>query len=262
MRLAPIVALLALGALEAIALAGDAAEKRVQEWIRRLRTEPVASRRTLIAEIREEANVYKGEPPKTTDRPDLLPALEVALSDEDPQVRSDAIGALKYMRHPKALPILERALESEHETVRFFAVVGLGWLGDFADLRTSVITTLTKVRDRKEDREFEENLYAAEELVRLGAQTDAKIFEDALRQEDPCASLAANALTKLGRKDSVGLMIKALRSARPSNDHWIGLDLQKLTGETIGKDNPVAAEADAWQAWLDKNRSKLPEQVR
>jgi HEAT repeat protein len=253
--------LLALGVLEAAALGGDAADRRVKDWIERLRSEPVAARRFLVHAIRDEANVYDGEPPRTTERPDLIPVLEVALGDEDEQVRSDAIGALKYMRHPLSFPVLVQALESKHGTVRYFACEGIGWLGDVGGLRSSVVAVLEKVRDRK-DADESVPLVAARELVRLKAPTDPGIFYEALRDEAPCASLAANALVELGRKDAVEIMIKALRSARPSNDHWIGLALQKLTGQAIGNDRPKSADAEQWKSWLDANRSKLPEQTR
>jgi HEAT repeat protein len=267
MRVATIASLLALALLENAALAGDPAEKRVQEWIRHLKSDPVASRRKLIHDIREEANQGDRddgeEPPNTTDRPDLIPVLEVALSDEDEQVRSDAIGALKYMRHPKAYPVLERALKSEHSTVKFFAIQSIGWLGDLgiADLRSNVVASLAKVRAEKEEHPYY-SLLAGSELVRLGVETDLQIFYDALRRKTVLPTCAVDSLAKLGRKDALELMIAAMREARPSHDYWIGKNLQKLTGQTIGGDNPKSDDADEWQKWLDANRAKLPEQVR
>jgi hypothetical protein len=256
---------LALALLETVAIAGDAAERRVQGWIHKLKTDPVAARRKLIREIRDEANQYDDREgvdlPTTTDRADLLPALEVALSDEDDDVRSDAIGALKYMRHPKAFPILARAVDSPHWSVRYFATEAIGWLGDIADLRSSVVAVLVKVRDREEKEDIDIPLAAAQQLVRLGVKTDPRIFIDSLKREDPTCT-GAEALMKLGRRDTIELMVKAIGRAVPSRDYWIGKYLQKLTGQVIGGDNPGAKDAAAWQEWLDANRSKLPEQVR
>lgn len=287
-----ILALLGLALFQvAAAFAGDAADKRNAEWIRSLESDPVASRRRLIHEIRAEAEANSGEsggelgnePGGTTNRPDLIPVLEVGLSDEDEQVRSDSIGALKYMRHPKAYPVLLRALESPHGTVRFFAVDAISWLGDLgpvgsrapstrgrpagiapvaspeelAELRTKVIATLVKVRDKPDPGEPDIPLCAAAELVRLGAPTDPALFVQTLREKSALSICAALALVELGRKDTIELMISALRTAQPSRDHWITQGLKKLTGE-----KGIGIDADAWQKWLDAHRGELPEQVK
>jgi hypothetical protein len=85
---------------------------------------------------------------------------------------------------------------------------------------------------------------------------DAAIFLQALRDEHANEALAAGALASMGRKDAIELMIRRLRTAVPSSDHWLGEALAKLTGAAFGK------SADAWQKWLDANRSELPEQAK
>jgi HEAT repeat protein len=252
------LALLALVLLEAAALAGDAAEKRVQEWIRRLKTDPVERRRKLIEEIREEAESGTGghPPSASSNRTDLLPVLESALANDDEEVRSEAICALSYMKCHDAFPVLQRALASPHATVRYYACMGIEWLGDFADIRSSAIAALEKARDRKEEDDFDVKLHAASALRSLGVAQPPDIFIEALRKPKANEALAAEALADMGKKETIGLMIARLRTAVPSSDEYLAEALEKLTGEKLGKD------ADAWQKWLDENRPKLPEQLR
>jgi HEAT repeat protein len=252
------LALLVLGALEAVAAGGEAREKRIQEWLARLRTDPVVRRRRLIEEIRAEGTIgLGGHPPKgSSKRTDLLPVLEAALANEDEQVRSEAVLTLAYMKCPDALPVLERALASPHRTVRYYACMGVEWLADFAALRSSCVAALEKARDRKEEDDRNVELHAAAALHGLGVKQEPALFLEALRDPKANEALAAGILADLGRKEAVELIVTRLRTAVPDGDHYLAEALAKLTGASCGKD------ADAWQKWLDAHRSELPEQAR
>src|SRR5581483_3680027 len=213
------LALLVLGALEAAAAAGEAREKRVQEWLARLRSDPVLRRRRLIEEIRAEGTIGTGgHPPKgSSKRTDLLPVLEAALADPDKEVRSEAVLTLAYMKCPDALPVLERALASPHTTVRYYACMGVEWLADFATLRSSCVTALETARDREKDAGVK--LHAAAALHKLHVPQEPALFLDALKDEKANEALAAGVLADMGRKDAIALMIARLRGAVPDADH-------------------------------------------
>lgn len=241
------------------ALADGAAERRVQAWIQRLKTDPVARRRLLLREIRDEACGDAGHPPvRVSDRTDVLPVLAVALDDADEAVREQAIATLCYMKNKEALPLLTRALTSEDAGVRYFACMGLGWLGDDPDARERAVAALRAARDRADEPWFNVRLHAAAALLDLGAsrEEDVALFLTGLRDPAANPALAAAALAQLGHKESVQLMITRLRTAVPSLDHHLSLALKVLTGQDHGKN------AEAWQRWLDANRASLPEQVQ
>ena len=120
-----------LGVFQGTAATGSALEKQVEEWIHRLKTDPIEARQKLIGEIRREAAPGSGHPPKvSSNRTDLFPVLEAALGNDDRHVRTEAICALSYMKCPAAFPILEQALQSDYWEVRYYACMGIGWLAD------------------------------------------------------------------------------------------------------------------------------------
>jgi hypothetical protein len=251
-----LLGVLILGAFLGTATADDAADKRAKELIHKLETEPEEARRKLIAEIRQEAAPRSKHPPvESSTRTDMLPVLEAALGNDDDRVRTEAICALCYMKCKDAFPILEKAFESRDPTVRYYASMGVEWLADEAELRPRVIAALAKACDRPGEL-LGVRLGAAAALAKIGVKQKADIFLDALRDPHENAALSSGVLADMGRKDAIELMIVRLRTARPSSDHWLAVALKRLTGEDFGKD------ADAWQKWLDANRSDLPVQIK
>ena len=238
------------------AATGGALEKQVEEWIHRLKTDPIEARKKLIGEIRREAAPRSGHPPKvSSNRIDLFPVLEAALGNDDRHVRTEAICALSYMKCPAAFPILEQAMQSDYGEVRYYACMGIGWLADEGDLRERAVAALERVRDRAGEA-FNIRLHATSGLAELGLKQEPEIFVEALRDPRANDSLAATQLARMGRKDTIELMIVRLRTAVPSGDHWLAEALKELTGESLGKD------AKAWQQWLDAHRAELPPQLK
>lgn len=248
--------LLVFGAFLATATADDAAATRVQQWIHRLETDPVEARHRLMEEIRAEAAPHAQHPPtQSSTRTDLFPVLVAALGNDDKDVRSEAICTLCYMKCPEAFPILEQAFESRHSIVRYYACMGVEWLADFGDLRLRAVAALEKARDRQGE-VFDVRLHAASGLAHLGLPQEAKIFLDAFREPYANDALAADWLARMGRKDTIELIIVRLRKAGPLGDYWLTEALKELTGKDFG------ADATVWQEWVDAHRSELPEQLK
>lgn len=232
-----------------------AAPDQILEWIEFMRTGDKEERRQLICQIRNEAERNcGGHPPKrSSQRLDLIPVFVAGLNNGDSEVRSQAICALAYMNCPDTLPHLLEALKNEVWTVRHFAIMGLNWLGKFPDLKGNVVRALVGVRDAGEEG-LDLRSSAAASLVELGEQDDPKLFLEALRIDEVNHAIAAGALAKLGRRESIELLIEVVgRVERPYRYHC-SKALEKLTGETLGESH------SKWQAWLKKHRHELPKQ--
>jgi hypothetical protein len=241
--------------------AKPALDDHARELIEALEKGSVEDRRALAQKIREEADDGCGGDPPTSSskRTDLLPVLEATLSNTDSDrelsVRVTGVLALCYMKCHDAFPILVKALENDNATARYYACMGIEWLADFPDLRAPAIAALEKARDRKAETDLNVKLHAASALREI-TKPDAAIFLQALKDEHANEALAANALADMGRKDSVELMIRRLKTADYADSHYLVEALKKLTGQDFG------ADAAKWQDWLDANRSSLPEQAR
>jgi HEAT repeat protein len=238
------------------ARAGEASKEQVEAWIHQLQTDPIKERHRLMAFLRAEAAPHATHPPtRSSDRTDLLPVLTAALENDDDRVRTEAICALCYMKCKATFPILEKAFESRHTIVRYYATMGVEWLGDFDDLRPRAVSLFEMVRDR-EGEDINVRLAATTSLANLGVPQEAKIFIEALRDPRANEALAAGMLNKMGRTDTIELMIARLRTAVPSADHWLTEALAGLTGQNLG------TNAKAWQDWLDAHRAEFPEQLK
>lgn len=238
------------------AAADDSTSERNRSYVRRLFTEPPEARRELMREIGQEATPDRKHPPLvSSDRTDLLPVLAAALENDDDPVRTSAILTLSYMKCREALPILERSLESAHPTVRYYACMGLHWLGEEPDLRERAIAGLKSAQSRRGEA-FDIRLHASASLDDLGVSQDSAIFVEALRDPRANAAQAARVLARMRRKETLELMIVRLKTATPSTDHWLHMALKDLTGVDFGTD------AETWQRWLEINRLALPEQIK
>jgi hypothetical protein len=241
------------------AFADGAVERRIQGWLERLETDPPSRRLRLLREIREEVcGSGAGHPPKrVSERTEVLPVIAVALRDEDKEVRTQAVLTLCYMKNKATLPLLTSALTNEEGIVRYYACMGLEWIGDDPDVREPAIAALRAARDRADEPKLNVRVHAAAALVTLGAsrEEDVALFLQALRDPEANGSIAAHALAQLGRKEAVQLMIARVRTAFYDRYH-ASVALKALTGEDHGED------AEAWQRWLDANRASLPEQAQ
>lgn len=245
-----------VGTLSTAAVADDSTAERNKSYVRRLVTEPPEARRSLMREIGQQATPERKHPPLvSSDRTDLLPVLAAALENDDEQVRESAILTLSYMKCRDALPILDRSLESRYPTVRYYACMGLHWLGEEPDLRERVIAGLQSAQARRGEA-FDIRLQASASLDDLGVKQDSAIFVEALRDPRANAAQAAKVLARMRRKETLELMITRLKTATPSTDHWLHMALKDLTGVDFGTD------ADTWQRWLEINRLALPEQIK
>jgi HEAT repeat protein len=231
---------------------------RNRALIGRLARWPKARRENLARAIREAATAGCGGHPPTASshRPDLLPVLDAALTNDEQEVRTQAICSLAYMKHKDAFPLLVKAFASEDRTVRYYACMGVEWLADFPALRAPAIRALEAARDRKDEASFNVRLHAASALASLRVPQGPTIFIEALRNPKANEALAAHALADMGRKEAIELMVKRLETAVPSGDWHLSQCLKQLTGADLGKD------AASWRAWLEANRSQLPEQDR
>jgi hypothetical protein len=215
-----LVALLCIASLGST-IAAEAGKEQIEQWIHQLQTAPVQERSALIAHLRQEAAPHATHPPtRSSDRTDLLPVLQAALDNGDDHVRTEAICALCYMKCKAAFPILEKAFDSPYANVRYYACMGVTWLADFPELRPRALADLHMMRDR-EGEAAAIRLHATGALAELGLPQDANPFIDALRDPNANAALAADELSKVGRTDTIELMIIRLRTAVPSADHWL-----------------------------------------
>jgi HEAT repeat protein len=89
----------------------------------------VRDARAGSARVRAQA-VRELAPHAEADRPRVLRALEEALADEDPSVRSAAALGLADVGASECLPKLLLSVEDEHPEVRQMALTALGELGD------------------------------------------------------------------------------------------------------------------------------------
>ena len=223
-----------------------------------MRHSPSHTTPALIKKVREDATRNnQGHPPSgSSNRTDLLPLLAVALNDETEEVSVQAVLTLAYMINEKTLSLLENSLKNHYGDVRYYACVGLAWLGRSERLRPGIIRKLQEARDSMSEDSFDVKLHAASSLLDLDAPQDPGIFIEAMRKEGANHAIAAGALAKLKRKDAIELIVKALEKAEDSEDHWCGKALEGLTGEAFGKDY------GKWKDWLEKNRKLLPDQLK
>lgn len=215
-------------------------------------------RRTLAQEAREVATRGTGghPPERSSSRPDLIPFAALAVENIDKEVRTQAICMLAYMNHHACLPLLKSSLRHTDSTVRYYACMGLGWLGRMPRHRQEVILALSSARDAKEERVFDVRLNAASGLLDLGVTQDPELFIEAMRRDRANHALAASALALLKRKDAIELILVRLATAQPSLDHWCGKALESLTGQSFGTSHAK------WKEWLEANRDHLPPQIR
>jgi hypothetical protein len=210
--------------------------------------------RKWIIALRDEATAEsRGHPPKgRSTRTDLIPHFVSSLSDRDSDVRDQAICALAYMNAPETLEVLVGAIRHSDWSVRWYALMGLEWLGAYEEIRPQVVAALRRVVTEG-DRSLKFWLAAAEALVQLGELEDPAFFFEALRRKDGDVGVAAAALTKLGRRDAVELIVHRMEDSE--NRYHVGECLKALTGQTHG--DSVAR----WKEWFEAKRSTLPPQA-
>ena len=160
------------------------------------------------------------------------------------------------MKCRDASPFLVEALQNEVERVRTDACLGLAWLADFHDLDKASVAAL-KARDRPGER-FGVRLQAAAALLEIGGPTQepAILHGISLRNPEADTALAAHALAAMGRTETIELMIGQIDGQQPAANGKLLGALWQLTGQRLGSD------PTRWRAWLEKNRDKLPEQLR
>lgn len=226
----------------------------VDRWIEGLRSADRKGRRELITELRAEAcRKSGGHPPAAeSDRPDLIPVFVAGLRNDDAEVCTQAVCALAYMNHSGTFDPLIDALRHSNSTVRYYAVMGLEWMGRRAELKERAVSALREVLGRPDD-SFDVPLHAASSLVELRALEDPAWFLRSLREGIGNRALAAGALETLGRRDAVEILIEALKGGE--YQHHLAETLHKLTGFHGFQDYA------AWRHWLDKNRGTLPPQL-
>jgi tetratricopeptide (TPR) repeat protein len=217
-------------------------------------TDPREERRARMVRLRDEATRESaGHPPKgRSRRTDLLPDFVRGLDDSDHEVRTQAICALAYMNAPEALEPLLGALKHSDWTVRWYAVMGLEWLGLYSEIRARVVAALRRIVDERVGPESLP-LAAAEALVQLGEPQDPALFFEALREDGADVYMAAAALAKFGRRDAIELILRRMENA--DNRHLLGKALEELTGQAFGE------SVARWASWLEANRSSLPPQA-
>ncbi|HLY75100.1 MAG TPA: HEAT repeat domain-containing protein, partial [Planctomycetota bacterium] len=157
----------------------------------------------LIDELREAACRKSGGHPPTgeSERPELIPVFVSALEGRDSEVQTQAIQALAYMNHVDAFEPLIGGLRHPNSTVRYYAVMGIGWMGRRPDHRDRAVSRLREILEQP-DADFDVTLHAASSLVGLNALEDPTLFLRSLRLRQGTEALAASALAKLGRRDA------------------------------------------------------------
>lgn len=209
----------------------------------------------LITSVRNRSSQGGHPPTEVSSRVDLLPVLEAALAHKNDEVRIQGVCALAYMNNKATVHLLKKALKDKHSSVSYFALMGLGWLLDEAELKDELTGLFEGVMTNKKEA-LGNRLMAASALVDEGLLKDASVLLIPLKTGRGNAALAASMLAKMGRKDVIELLIIRLKTAQPSTDYHIGRALSTLTGKSFGTDDLK------WRQWLEDNRGTLPEQLK
>ncbi len=139
---------------------------------------------------------------------DMLPQLISALSDEDTDVRQNAIIALGNLGDPRAVEPLISALSDEDTDVRQNAIIALGKLGD----SRAVEPLIAALKDA-------DPFMRSRAAFALGEIEDSRAIEpliDALKDEDRLMRFSAvDALNQLDDQRVIELLIAALKDADP-----------------------------------------------
>jgi HEAT repeat protein len=138
---------------------------------------------------------------------------ELVSDDPDPLVRALAAGYVGKYKYKPGVPVLIKALEDKEALVRESAVKALG-------------------------------LMQVNEAVKalLGLLADDKV--GSVRRT------AAQALGDIGEKTVLGALIQRLEDVDNSVAYAALKALQKITGQTLGKDT------DVWEKWLKEQATK------
>ncbi len=224
-------------------------EERNRRWIEWLKGSPGPAAVELMAQLRDE---FLKDGGSIGPRPDLLPVFEAALRHPDSNVGFWAISAIAYMKSELARPYLVRAMVHSDIGIRDYAIMGLKWLlkqgGSLNDDETAALGKIFE-GDTSERVRLEAGLA----LIEGGRPVDPEPFYRSLRSTDMPLIQAARALAQLGRKDAIeGIILRF--GEDPTTDRELMGALQVLTGAT------GLHSAKAWLAWLEANRSQLPEQ--
>jgi HEAT repeat protein len=176
------------------------------------------------------------------------------LNSADAWIRAQGICGLSYMHNGKTLPVLIAALRHEDSVVRGFACTGLSWLGRDERLRAQCAEALWNVLRCTFERNDTVRVSVASSLVEIGERVDASEFTKALVKRAGNVALITRALARMGRKESVWLIIQSMSDADSDENVWIAKDLEALLGVSIG------VKKERWLEWYELNSSMLPPQ--
>jgi HEAT repeat protein len=185
----------------------------------------------------------------------LIPVFEKGLGDAEPDVRVHSVLALREIGSPLASDFLVAALDHPDADVRAYAAGGLRDLGiKLKEVKAKALEPLRRALNRPGEPDYDVRLAIAHALVHLGERLDGSVFIEGLKRKEANWALASDGLATLGRKDTILLLIRRLKS-RTFNPRYMADALEKMTGHSFGLD------WNAWTAWYRKNASRLPPQV-
>jgi HEAT repeat protein len=222
-------------AAAALAMIGPPAADAAEALVRALRDNVPGSREALVG---------IGLP--------AVPALKVALKDENADVRMRAVRALGRIGHRAQVnvPELAEMLGDRDRDVRIFAVKSLGMIG--APASESAAELAVTLMDK--DEHVREVSAGTLRILDPSARSVLPALKEALENEDPKRRLlAVSALGRIGpaAKDAVSGLVKTLDDE--------DLEVRYATASALGDIGPAARVAiPALERWLRPERSRYP----